>query len=66
MPGLHIAGVVSGQAAADGHERIGVLGISYTMDGPLYPRAFAAPGHRSGSLRRRRGGVPHAGLARRA
>jgi aspartate racemase len=44
LPGLHIAEVVADQAAADGYERIGVLGTSYTMDGPLYPRAFAARG----------------------
>jgi aspartate racemase len=44
LPGLHIAEVVADQAAADGHERIGVLGTIYTMDGPLYPRAFAARG----------------------
>ena len=44
LPGLHIAEVVADQAAADGHERIGVLGTSYTMDGPLYRRAFATRG----------------------
>jgi aspartate racemase len=44
LPGLHIAEVVAGQAAADGHQRVGVLGTRYTMDGPLYRRAFAARG----------------------
>jgi aspartate racemase len=44
LPGLHIAEVVAGQAATDGYERVGVLGTSYTMDGPLYRRAFAARG----------------------
>jgi aspartate racemase len=44
LPGLHIADVVADQAAADGRERVGVLGTRYTMDGPLYPRALAARG----------------------
>ncbi|MFI6901751.1 aspartate/glutamate racemase family protein [Nonomuraea sp. NPDC050394] len=44
LPGLHIAEVVADQAAAEGHTRVGVLGTSYTMDGPLYPRALAARG----------------------
>jgi aspartate racemase len=44
LPGLHIAEVVADQAAADGHQRIGVLGTRYTMDGPLYPRSFATRG----------------------
>jgi aspartate/glutamate racemase len=41
---VHIADVVADQAAADGRERVGVLGTRYTMDGPLYPRALAARG----------------------
>jgi aspartate racemase len=44
LPGLHIAEVVAGQAARDHRQRVGVLGTIYTMDGPLYPRAFAAHG----------------------
>jgi aspartate racemase len=44
LPGLHIAGVVAGQAARDHRQRVGVLGTKYLMDGPLYPRAFAARG----------------------
>lgn len=44
LPGLHIAEVVADQAARDGYTRVGVLGTKYTMDGPVYPRAFAARG----------------------
>ncbi|TYB41556.1 aspartate/glutamate racemase family protein [Actinomadura chibensis] len=44
LPGLHIAQVVADQAARDGRTRVGVLGTSYTMDGPIYPRELAARG----------------------
>ncbi|MFF3668363.1 aspartate/glutamate racemase family protein [Microtetraspora malaysiensis] len=44
LPGLHIADVVADQAAREGRGRVGVLGTTYTMDGPLYPRALAARG----------------------
>jgi aspartate racemase len=44
LPGLHIAEVVADQATRDGRTRVGVLGTRYLMDGPLYPRAFAARG----------------------
>ncbi|HEX4817454.1 MAG TPA: amino acid racemase [Nonomuraea sp.] len=44
LPGLHIAEVVADQAAHDGRTRVGVLGTSYTMNGPVYPRALAARG----------------------
>ena len=44
LPGLHIAEVVADQAARDGRTRVGVLGTSHTMDGPIYPRAFAGRG----------------------
>jgi aspartate racemase len=44
LPGLHIAEVVADQAARDGRTRVGVLGTRYLMDGPVYPRAFAARG----------------------
>jgi aspartate racemase len=42
LPGLHIAEVVADQAARDRRRRVGVLGTTYLMDGPVYPRAFAA------------------------
>ena len=42
LPGLHIAEVVADQAASKGYTRVGLLGTKYTMDGPVYPRAFAA------------------------
>src|SRR5690349_17861873 len=44
LPGLHIAEVVAEQAARGGHRRGGLLGTKFTMDGPVYPRAFAAQG----------------------
>jgi amino-acid racemase len=44
LPGLHIAEVVADQAARDGRTRVAVLGTSYTMDGPVYPRAFGSRG----------------------
>jgi aspartate racemase len=44
LAGLHIAEVVAEQAARSGHTRVGLLGTKYTMDGPVYPRAFAARG----------------------
>jgi aspartate racemase len=44
LPGLHIAEVVAAQAARDGRTRVGILGTRYTMDGQIYPRAFAAHG----------------------
>lgn len=44
LPGLHIADVVAGHAAQQGFRRVGVLGTSYTMRGPVYPRALAAHG----------------------
>lgn len=42
LPGLHIAEVVADQAARDRRRRVGVLGTRYLMEGPVYPRAFAA------------------------
>jgi aspartate/glutamate racemase len=42
LPGLHIAGEVAGQAARDGRQRVGLLGTSHTMTGPVYPQALAA------------------------
>jgi aspartate racemase len=44
LPGLHIAEVVADRAVQDHHSRVGVLGTRYTMEGPLYPDAFAARG----------------------
>jgi len=44
LPGVHIAEVVADRAAADGHERVGVLGTRFTMDGPVYRRALDARG----------------------
>jgi aspartate racemase len=44
LPGLHIAEEVAERAALDGYLRVGILGTSYTMSAPLYPRAFAARG----------------------
>lgn len=44
LPGLHIAEVVADRAAREGRTRVGVLGTSYLMDGPLYPRALSARG----------------------
>jgi aspartate racemase len=47
LPGLHIAQIVADQAARDRRTKVGVLGTSYTMDGSLYPDAFAAKGIRA-------------------
>jgi amino-acid racemase len=44
LPGLHIAEVLAAQAVRDGRRRVGVLGTSYTMDGPVYARALGARG----------------------
>jgi aspartate racemase len=44
LPGLHIAEVVSAQAARDGRTRVGVLGTRYTMDGLVYPAALGRRG----------------------
>lgn len=44
LPGLHIAAVLADQAARDGRTRVAVLGTSYTMDGPVYPRALGSRG----------------------
>jgi aspartate racemase len=44
LPGLHIAEVVADSAALAGRRRVGVLGTRYTMDGPVYPRAFGRRG----------------------
>ncbi|WP_255495029.1 aspartate/glutamate racemase family protein [Nocardia sp. GTS18] len=44
LPGLHIAEIVAEKAAAEGYQRVGVLGTKYTMTSPMYPRVFAAKG----------------------
>lgn len=42
LPGLHIADVVAARAARDGRQRVGLLGTSNTMNGPVYAQALAA------------------------
>lgn len=44
LPGLHIAQVVASQARTDGRRAVGLLGTKWTMDGPVYPTAFARAG----------------------
>lgn len=44
LPGLHIAEIVAGAAAARGMMRIGLLGTKWTMEGPVYPAACARHG----------------------
>src|SRR5262245_31045111 len=41
LPGLHIAEIVAQRAAADGRTCVGLLGTRWTMEGPVYPAAFA-------------------------
>ncbi len=44
LPGLHIAEVVADQAAREGRRRVAVLGTTYLMDSPLYPRVLGDRG----------------------
>ena len=44
LPGLHIAEIVAQRAHRDGRTRVGLLGTRWTMDGPVYPAAFARHG----------------------
>ena len=44
LPGLHIAEVVAERARAEGYTRVGLLGTKWTMEGPVYPAAFARHG----------------------
>lgn len=44
LPGLHIAEIVAARALADGHGQVGLLGTKWTMEGPVYPAAFARNG----------------------
>jgi aspartate racemase len=42
LPWLHIAEVVGAEAARRGHQRVGVLGTRFTMEGPVYRDALSA------------------------
>lgn len=44
FPGLHIADIVARRARGDGRKRVGLLGTAWTMEGPVYPAAFARAG----------------------
>src|SRR5688572_9029788 len=44
LPGLNIAEVVAGEAERRGFRKVAVLGTSWTMEGPVYPRALEARG----------------------
>jgi aspartate racemase len=44
LPGLHIAEIVAGTAQARGFKKIGIAGTRWTMEGPVYPGAFARRG----------------------
>ncbi|MEZ5956681.1 MAG: amino acid racemase [Hyphomonadaceae bacterium] len=44
LPGLHIAEVVAQHAKTQRHKRIALLGTRYTMEGAVYPAAFARYG----------------------
>ena len=46
LPGLHIGEIVAERARADGRQCVGLLGTKWTMDGPVYPAAFARRGIR--------------------
>ena len=41
IPCLHIAEVLASQAHAEGRRRVAILGTNWTMQGPVYPAAFA-------------------------
>jgi aspartate racemase len=41
LPGLHIAEIVAQRAASSGYRQVGVLGTKWTMEGTVYPAAFA-------------------------
>ena len=41
LPGLHIAEIVAERANREGWRRVGLLGTRWTMEGPVYPAAFA-------------------------
>jgi aspartate racemase len=44
LPGLHIAEIVAEQARTDGRRCVALLGTKWTMEGPVYPAAFARHG----------------------
>ena len=44
IPGLHIAEVVCSEIMTRGWKRVGLLGTSYTMTGPVYAKALAERG----------------------
>jgi aspartate racemase len=44
IPGLHIADVVCHEITTHGWTRVGLLGTSYTMTGPVYARTLAERG----------------------
>jgi aspartate racemase len=44
LPGLHLPAVVADEAVRRGYRKVGVLGTSYTMDGPLYADALGRRG----------------------
>jgi len=44
LPGLHIAEIVAERAEKDGRRCVGLLGTGWTMEGPVYPAAFARHG----------------------
>ncbi|HKD22246.1 MAG TPA: amino acid racemase, partial [Rhizomicrobium sp.] len=44
LPGLHIAEIVAETAKARGFRCVGLLGTKWTMDGAIYPKAFARHG----------------------
>ncbi|HXW04213.1 MAG TPA: amino acid racemase [Vicinamibacterales bacterium] len=44
LPGLHIAEIVAQRARKDGRRCVGLLGTRWTMEGPVYPAAFARHG----------------------
>jgi aspartate racemase len=41
LPGLHIAEIVARCAKFEGRTCVGLLGTAWTMEGPVYPAAFA-------------------------
>lgn len=44
LPWLHIAEIVAERAESNGHACVGLLGTRWTMEGPVYPAAFARRG----------------------
>jgi aspartate racemase len=44
LPGLHIAEIVAERAQSDGRRCVALLGTRWTMEGPVYPAAFARHG----------------------